>query len=382
MHSSAVDDEQQLREALTRLVERCLDASLDRLDELEPGLGRRRFFRLSLSGDGPASVIARMEPVAAADDRDSGIAAEPALEPLRTFLATRGLPVPAHYGSDPEIGVVLLEDLGTNSLERAVSSAPRDRRIRLYEKACALVPRLQGLSAPPDAIPAFARRLDAPLIKSKGVKFAQWVLPWGLARPARPAEREVVQRAFTKISRECADAPMRLAHRDFKAANLHLRTLASGAEELVMIDLQGALLAAPEYDLVCLLRDSHVLLPEDEVRTHLQQSRPLLPDAPHPDAFERRFTLLTLARVAKDLSHYLHAAHERGDQRYLRLVPTALRNLRGAAQRAAAWHEDLQALADLIHSVPEPNLPDRISARTSSPTDSPPDNGDTSPCGQ
>jgi len=199
-------------------------------------------------------------------------------------------------------------------------------------------------------LPAFDRRLDADLIASKARKLIEWTLPHALGRTATPGEREVVERAFAWIAAELEGAPQRLAHRDFKAANLHVLESDAGPR-LGMIDLQGAFLAPPEYDLVCLLRDSHVRLPESEVEHHLHRTRPVLPDAPDPDAFDRRFTLITLIRVGKDVSHYLHAADERGDRRYLAFVDTAFHNLCAAATKAAGWDDRLERLATLIGTL-------------------------------
>lgn len=377
---SSHGQERARRADVIRLVARCLGRSVSGIEELEPGLGRRRFLRLHLTGDGPASVIARLEPSAESADRATAVPPEPALEPLLRFLAASDLPVPAYCGGDPEAGISLLEDLGPCSLEWAATRAPPARRRDLYRRACALVPRLQALRAEPGAIPAFGRRLDSALIESKARKFVEWTLPWGLSRPASPSERRTVQRAFAWIARECAAAPLRLAHRDLKAANLHLRTRPDGGEELVMIDLQGAFLAAPEYDLVCLLRDSHVRLPEAEVKTHLRRIRPQLPDAPEPETFARRFSLLTLIRVGKDVSHYLHAAHERGDPRYLPFVPTALHNLRAAARRASSWDPRLRELAELIHSLPTPTAAADLTGGLSQPTASAPVDEEDPPC--
>jgi aminoglycoside/choline kinase family phosphotransferase len=122
---------------------------------------------------------------------------------------------------------------------------------------------------------------------------------------------------------------------------------------LVMIDLQGALLAPPEYDLVCLLRDSYVELPEAMVQELLAGVRARLPDAPDPESFARRFDLLTLSRKGKDYARFLYAARERGDRRFLRFAPTAVRALRAAAARAAARDPEFAPLAALIHELPE-----------------------------
>jgi aminoglycoside/choline kinase family phosphotransferase len=112
-----------------------------------------------------------------------------------------------------------------------------------------------------------------------------------------------------------------------------------------MIDVQGALLAPPEYDLVCLLRDSYVELPDDEVRSHLEQVRPELPDRPDGESFARRFDLLTLS--------FVYAARSRGDRRFARHLSATVRALRTAAARVAWLDPSLARLAEMVHRLPE-----------------------------
>jgi aminoglycoside/choline kinase family phosphotransferase len=120
-----------------------------------------------------------------------------------------------------------------------------------------------------------------------------------------------------------------------------------------MIDLQGAFLAPPEYDLVCLLRDSYVELPDAEVEAHCARIRPALPDAPDCDAFAHRFDLLTLTRKAKDHARFLYAAGVRHDFRYLPFVPATVRFLHAAAARAVEREPELRPLAEMVAALPE-----------------------------
>jgi aminoglycoside/choline kinase family phosphotransferase len=122
---------------------------------------------------------------------------------------------------------------------------------------------------------------------------------------------------------------------------------------LVMIDLQGAFLAPPEYDLVCLLRDSYLELGDAEVKGHVDRVRPRLPDAPDAETFARRFDLLTLTRKGKDHARFVYAARKRGDARFLRFVPATVRALRSAAARAADRDPRVAPLAELVHALPE-----------------------------
>jgi aminoglycoside/choline kinase family phosphotransferase len=350
--------DEQRRRALAALVKRALGTELVEIEPIAPGLGNRRFFRLRLAesrdAGQPSRVIARVEAEEDRAKRPDGVAGEPTLEPLRGFLEEAGIPVPKRYGGDAELCVELLEDVGSTSLEAAVGTASRALRAELYDEACALIPRLQRLEAPSPKLAAFERRLDRPLFESKADRVVNWALPYWLGRDPTPAECEVVRATFSLIADTCAPAPLRFSHRDLKAANIHLRHGASKGNRLVLIDLQGAFMAPPEYDLVCLLRDSHFSLPIGDVMAQLEITRPKLPDAPVAEIFDRRFTLLTLSRVTKDAAHYINAFTTAGDTRYLDLLPTARQYLCEAASRAAGWDPVLQRYGDLVDGLREP----------------------------
>lgn len=334
--------------ALRGLVREALGRELTRIEPLPAGLGLRRFFRLQLAGDEPASAIARVEAAEDPAGRPTGVPPEPPLEPLRGSLEAHGIPVPARLGGDPAAGIELLEDVGDLSLEEAVRDASPEAQQALYREAVGLVPRIQSL--PPDpALPAFARRLDRALLRYKAELFARWSLPAALGREPRASETQAVHAAFERVADAALEAPQRLAHRDYQSQNLHLRP----GGGLVLLDVQGAFLAPPEYDLACLLRDSYVELPESLVQTLLAEVRPALPDAPDPGRFAARFDLLALARKAKDHARFLYAARTRDDARWLEHVPVTVRHLRRAAEGAVARDPAFADLAGFVTRLPE-----------------------------
>ncbi|MCG8592220.1 MAG: phosphotransferase [Proteobacteria bacterium] len=320
---------------------------VSRIEGLPGRLGPRAFYRVALA-DG-TTLVARRE----SETAPAGLPPEPPLEPIRAFLEAQGLPVVQSVGRDAAAGIDLLEDLGACTLETAAARSDPDRRRALYTAACRIPPRLQALEPPSPSLPAFERRLDGRFLAHKCARVIEYALPWALGRRLRADEAELVRAAFTHIETVVERAPRRLSHRDFKAENLHLRP-GGAAAELTLIDLQGAWLAPPEYDLVCLLRDSHVRLPDDEMRTLAETARPALPDAPEPDVFWHRFDLLTLARKGKDLGLYLFACREQGEERYLSFVPNDVHYLKTAAARLAPVAEPaLQGLAELFNALPD-----------------------------
>jgi N-acetylmuramate 1-kinase len=339
-----------VRERVRRAIARALGARARDVELLPAGLGLRRFARVRLEPGAPvASVVARVDAPEDPAGRPAGVAPEPPLEPIRALLEREGLPVPRSYGADD--GVVLLEDLGDVSLAELAPSLGAEERRVLYAEACGLVPRLQQV-ADPGGVAAFSRRLDATQLAYKAELFSEHGLA-ARGAAATAAERGCVHAAFARIAQLAESAPQRLAHRDFQSANLHVREGAPG-QRLVMIDLQGAWLAPPEYDLVCLLRDSYVELPEDEIARHFEATRTRLPDRPDPERAALRFAALGVARKAKDYARFVDVATRRGNRRALAFLPTTWRHLRAATQALAARDRAFRALEALVLSLPEP----------------------------
>jgi aminoglycoside/choline kinase family phosphotransferase len=330
-------------EALRALGQACLGSPVARVEPVGGGIGHRAFHRLYLA-DGRTAIARtdRGEPA-------PGVLPEPPLEPLRSFLEAHGLPVPRRLGGSADGEIDLLEDAGSTTLEDVAARAASAVRRPLYEEACDGIARLQRLPDPGDGtIAAFGRALDAPTIALKAARFARSGLPAVLGRAPTPTEVTCVRAAFEAVAAGIAEAPRRLAHRDFQSRNLMVRPPGAGARgRLVWIDLQGAFLAPPEYDLVCLLRDSYVSLGDDEWRSLAERARRALPDAPDPATFARRFDLLTVTRKAKDFA-LCHELAARGDASWLRFAPATLAYVREALSRTAAIDPRLAALAALL----------------------------------
>jgi aminoglycoside/choline kinase family phosphotransferase len=328
-----------------------LGVAVTAVEAIPAGIGLRRFYRLRLAGP-PGSAIARVDRPEDPAGRPAGAAPEPPLEPVRAFLERGGLPVPRSYATDPARGIELLEDAGEEPLCDAVAAAPRAEGEALVARALELVPELQRLRDDGSGVDAFRRQLDASLFRYKAELFAGTSLAAALRRPPTPAERGAVLEAFDWIARRVEAAPQRFAHRDLQSQNVIVRRDRARGARLTLIDLQGAFLAPPEYDLVCLLRDSYLELDEAFVERERERIRPRLPDAPAPDDFALRFDLLTLTRKGKDHARFL-AAIARGDVRYRRFVPRTAAMLRRAAERTRAAAAPLARLAELVLALPE-----------------------------
>lgn len=346
----AARDHARLREIVAEHLQR----TVLRVEPMAAGLGTRRFHRIFFADGEPRTLVARIEddgarPAPPVSDWPAAPAwlTEPPLEPLRDFLAEAGLPVPKSALHLRAEGIDLLEDVGTRNL---LAVSKEERAARTLE-ACAWLPRLQSLDADPTRVPAFARVYDAPLVRTKAWKWLRWTIPMLLSREASADEVDDVTALFEAIAALAAGAPRRLAHRDFKAENLHLAPAPSGASRLVMIDVQGAFLAPPEYDLACLLYDLQVVHDEAFVADALERTRPDLPDRPPRDAFRERFDALALARLCKDVSHVVYAGLARGDRRRWHEIPRGLALIEGIAGRRAHTFPGLRTLTSVTTAL-------------------------------
>jgi aminoglycoside/choline kinase family phosphotransferase len=338
-------------EALAAWAGAALGVPVTSVERVPAGIGLRAFYRLRFRG-GPGTAIARVDAPEDPAGRPAGSAPEPPLEPVRALLERAGLPVPRRYAADPRRGVELLEDGGPESLCERFARALPGERSALVAAALELVPRIQRVRDDGSGVAAFGRRLDAALFRYKAELFADVSLAAALRRAPRPAERAVVTDAFDWIARHCERAPQRLAHRDFQSHNLLVRHAPGAEPALLLIDLQGAFLAPPEYDLVCLLRDSYLGLEEALVLRERERIRPLLPDAPAADELALRFDLLTLTRKGKDHARFL-VAEGRGETRYRRYVAPTVAMLRAASARTRDVASPLGRLDELIAELPE-----------------------------
>ncbi len=335
------------------------------VEGIEAGLGARRFLRLRFADGSPRTLVARCEPDPPAASLPAASAlsgegprlpaaptwlAEPALEPIRSFLEAGGVRVPRSFGHFPELGLDLLEDVGSRSLLRA---DPAERE-PLYREACALVARLQFLSASPERIPAFGRVYDRALVDTKRWKWLHWTIPGLLRREPMANEVRETGALFEAIGRLLDAAPRRLAHRDFKAENLHLLPTSSPVRErpeLVLIDVQGAFMAPPEYDLACLLDDLQTDLDEALADRLLAEILPELPDRPEPDEARLRFDAIAVARLCKDVSHVVQAGLVRGDRRRWHEIPRGLALLGRAAERLEGRLPGISTLKSVIPAL-------------------------------
>ena len=245
------------------------------------------------------------------------------------LLASVAVPTPRldDYSLEPPVWV-LQEDLGPRTLyERWIeggSGAEVDLSRRLAE-ARELIGRIQRL--PLDAVRALGSPpLDGDLLKFElDQTWERFLEPRGLV--ADPGLAKQVRSVCSALCERLDSAARVPCHRDFMARNLMLRAPAAarevGPEELVVIDHQDLRLGPPGYDLASLLNDTLTL--------SARERRRQLPAAYVDSDRMSQYVAATAQRTLKIVGTFAYFATV-GSDRYLRLIPPALRRFLDALE--------------------------------------------------
>ena len=303
----------------------------------------RRFVRVTPEGAPSRVLVVHTGPI------------DPAELPL---IAVAGLfrelpvPVPAVLGTDAHLGIVVLEDLGDETLADLLTRHPAAEREAWYREAIALIATIQeGGRRLADASATAARPFRLAFDTAK----LRWELDFFLDEfvagyrrlSLAGATRRALEAEFHTLAEEMAGEPRVLCHRDF-----HSRNLMVHRRRLHVIDFQDARMGPDTYDLVSLLRDAYAPLDPasvDRLIAHYQGLARIADGA----ALRRRFRRTTIQRALKALGTFGHQIAVRANDRYRTAVPVAadcVREATGRDDRYRRLHDLLAPVLDGIGS--------------------------------
>jgi hypothetical protein len=273
----------------------------------------RSFFRVQRP-DGSSAV--------AMVDRAGGAAGVRRMVAAAGRLADVGVRVPRILEQDEEASALLLEDLGDRLLADVVDQLDPQTLVQVYLEAGRTAGLIAGIAVPePDDLLGHPR-LGFERLRSELAFFAVH----DVARRRARAQLDVMRplgRALDELARDCCRGETRLAHRDFHARNLLL--LEDGS--LGVVDFQDALPAPAHYDLVSLLWDPYVDLPETAQEAALAGYGEAL-GAPPPRLDEPEVVRIALQRVLKAIGTYARQTLDLGRVRFETFIPPAERRVR------------------------------------------------------
>lgn len=241
-----------------------------------------------------------------------------------------GLPVPTVYGSDPEAGVYLEEDLGDSTLYDVLSAQRTETDLfpaaieRLYIEAVSLLPRFQIVAGaslnydfchPRRAYDREAMLWDMHFFRESFVRRAGVLFDDG-----------ALEADFLRLAEFLEGAPTGFfMYRDFQSRNIMVRE-----GQLFFIDYQGGRKGPLQYDIASLLYQAKARIP-GEARQRILDA--YLTSASRYAPIERRgflehFYGFVLVRLLQVLGTYGEQGLHLKKTYFVESIPPALRNLR------------------------------------------------------
>jgi N-acetylmuramate 1-kinase len=240
-------------------------------------------------------------------------------------LRQRGLSAPAIHYADLDSGFLITEDFGSAGVVEGDPPQPIPER---YEAATDLLAWLhhQGL---PETLPV-APQLDYPIptfdIEALLVEIGL-MLEWYL--PDRGAEVSGAMRAdFAAMWRDLLERPVAAAGtwvlRDFHSPNLIWLGERTGIAQVGLIDFQDAVLGPAAYDLVSLLQDARIDVPEAielALLTRYIKTRFASDQNFDPAVFAEHYAIMSAQRNTRLLGTFARLNRRDGKPQYLRHQP-------------------------------------------------------------
>ena len=313
------------------------------IERLAGDASDRRFVRVTPEGAPSRVLVVHTGPI------------DPAALPLLAvadLLRELEVPVPAVLGTDAGLGIVVLEDLGDETLEDLLARLPASKREARYREAIALIATIQDggrrlADAGATTAPPFRLAFDAAKLRWELAFFLDhFVAGYRRVPVARPTRR-ALEAEFRTLAEEMAAEPRVLCHRDFHSRNLMLHR-----GRLYVIDFQDARMGPDTYDLVSLLRDAYAPLDPasvDRLIAHYQELSRIADGV----ALRRRFRRTTIQRALKALGTFGYQIAVRANDRYRAAVPVAadcVRDATGGDVRYRRLHDLLAPILDGIGS--------------------------------
>jgi N-acetylmuramate 1-kinase len=240
-------------------------------------------------------------------------------------LRERGLSAPAIHHADLDAGFLITEDFGFAGFIEGDPPAPIAER---YEAATDMLAELHR-EALPEILPLAPQITYAiPIFDTEALLvevglMLEWYLP---DRGIEPAE--IMRAEFAMMWRDllakAATAARTWVLRDFHSPNLIWLGERSGFARVGIIDFQDAVLGPAAYDLVSLLQDARIDVPEQlelALLTRYIKARRASDDSFDPAGFAELYAIMSAQRNTRLLGTFARLNRRDGKPQYLRHQP-------------------------------------------------------------
>jgi N-acetylmuramate 1-kinase len=237
-----------------------------------------------------------------------------------------GLSAPVIHHADIEAGFLITEDFGTAAVIEGDPPRPVPER---YEAATDMLAALHRETLPETlplapqisfAIPPYD--IDAMLVEV-GLML-EWYLPDRGAEPTADLKTQFVAMWRDLLEIKAASTPITWALRDFHSPNIIWLGERADIARIGIIDFQDAVLGPAAYDLVSLLQDARIDVPEQlelSLLTRYIKARRATDNNFDPASFAELYAIMSAQRNTRLLGTFARLNRRDGKPQYLRHQP-------------------------------------------------------------
>ncbi len=249
---------------------------------------------------------------------------------LARHLKALGLSAPRVHGSDPAVGLALIEDFGTSTYGKLLAEG--NDETALYELA---IDVLAQLHSHPDACNVAVPVYDMDVLLEEISRFSHWLVQEIDAdldiEEFDAGFRGLWQQALAPLK----DAPKALVLRDFHIDNLMLLEGRPGAAACGLLDFQDGVVGAGEYDLASLLQDARRDLAPGLEQQMLDRYLAAVPEACGTSSdILRRYHLLAAQRHTRLMGQFIRLMRRDAKPGYLTFMPRVASQMQQALSAA------------------------------------------------
>lgn len=248
---------------------------------------------------------------------------------VQSHFHKNGILVPQVAHMAPDIGLVLLEDLGDLTLERKFwENQNQEPSLPFYKAALDEILKIH-FTATDDVnsdCTAFKVKFDTEKLLWEMNYGKENLLAGMLKFPFDDKISKELHHVFFSICSILDAEPKRIQHRDYHSRNVMIKF-----NKVRVIDFQDARLGPIQYDLVSLLKDSYVNLSDEMAQQMLEYYLTTAAskfgysyDRSH---FDYIYELQTIQRCFKACGSFSSFYVQRGDTRYLKYISGTLKRV-------------------------------------------------------
>lgn len=266
---------------------------------------------------------------------------------LADLLREQKIATPEIYAAEQEIGLILLEDFGTEGI--LLNGKPDAKRM---EMSVETLVQIHTQESWPRLFPTrwggayTLLSYDNSVLWTELLPFLEYFFFFLSGQKAGRGLQSSFQKAWMPLLLSLQQAEQSLVLRDFHSPNLLWRAAQKGTAQVGVLDFQDALWGPSAYDLVSLLQDARVdvsLSLENKLLAQYCARRHFASPKFDPDLFQRAYAILGVQRAMKVLGVFCRLALRDQKPAYLIHLPRVLKNLERGLQApllapVAAWY--------------------------------------------